>query len=391
MNQTIKMRKVIILGNNLYNTLGLIRSVGEKGFPVVLLLEPVAKSMCYVRHSKYIKNVHYLTSIEQGLEILLTVYGNESDKPIVLCGSDPAASLLDRHYDELKDNFYLFNAGEQGKINWFLDKINTFPIAAECGLSIIKTWKISDIYHLPNDIVLPCLIKGSNSTSSTKGDMYICQDCKEVERNLHEGVEYLIQEYIQKEYELDIVGLSYNQGNNVFVPAVVRKIRDEIHRQSVFIRLDDIREYPEFDVSIISKFLKSTGYEGIFSIEVIYCKGHFYFLEINMRNDGCGWLYTAAGINYPYLWTLYSANKLNQDVLKSIRFKNHLYLMHEDDIYNMLEGKIGFWQWLKDFHQSDAFFIMNRKDPLPFVFSTLIHIRQFVKLILRKIFGLKLR
>ena len=36
--------KVIIFGNNLQNTLGLIRSVGMKGYEVILLLEPIKKS-----------------------------------------------------------------------------------------------------------------------------------------------------------------------------------------------------------------------------------------------------------------------------------------------------------------------------------------------------------
>lgn len=52
--------KVIIFGNNLQNTLGLIRSVGMKGYEVILLLEPIKKSDCYVRHSKYISKIHYL-------------------------------------------------------------------------------------------------------------------------------------------------------------------------------------------------------------------------------------------------------------------------------------------------------------------------------------------
>ena len=31
------MNKVIIFGNTLYNTLGLIRSIGKKGLPVILM------------------------------------------------------------------------------------------------------------------------------------------------------------------------------------------------------------------------------------------------------------------------------------------------------------------------------------------------------------------
>lgn len=229
--------KVIVFGNNLQNTLGLIRSVGMKGYEVILLLEPIKKSDCYVRHSKYISKIHYLKSAQEGIDVLLGEYGNESEKPVILCGSDPTICMLDSHYEQLQDRFYIFNAGEQGKINWFLDKINTFPIAKESGLSVIKTWLVTDIHNIPEDITFPCLTKGNNSTGSTKNDMFVCQNREELLSCLHEGVEYLIQEYIQKEYELDIVGLSYNHGKNVFVPAVCRKIRDDIHRQSVYIRL----------------------------------------------------------------------------------------------------------------------------------------------------------
>ena len=378
------MKKVIIFGNNLQNTLGLIRSVGLKGYPVILLLEPVKKSQCYVRHSKYITKIHYLKSAQEGLQVLLNEYGNEEEKPVVLCGSDPTICMLDAHYNELKDKFHVFNAGEQGRISYFLDKINTFPIAEECGLTLIKSWLVSDIKNLPNGITYPCLIKGNNSTESTKGDMYICQNEAELKESLHEGVEYLIQEYIQKEYELDIVGLAYNHGIGVFVPAVVRKIRDEIHRQSVYIRLDDIKEYTNFNPEIISNFIRKLSYEGIFSVEVIYSKGKYYFLEVNMRSDGCGWLYTAAGINYPYLWTLYCTGQLTKENLNAIKFQNHLYLMHEDDTYNMLEGKVSFAQWINDFHKAHAFFIANSNDPMPFIFSTWIHLKQFGKMILRK-------
>jgi len=383
--------KVIIFGNNLQNTLGLIRSVGMKGYEVILLLEPIKKSDCYVRHSKYISKIHYLKSAQEGIDVLLGEYGNESEKPVILCGSDPTICILDSHYEQLKNKFHIFNAGEQGKINWYLDKINTFPIAEECGLFVIKTWYVTDIHNLPDDITFPCLTKGNNSTGSTKADMFICNSREELISCLREGVEYLIQEYIQKEYELDIVGLSYNHGKNVFVPAVCRKIRDDIHRQSVYIRLDDIREYANFDTNIIDRFLEKIGYEGIFSIEVIFSKGKYYFLEINMRNDGCGWLYTAGGINYPYLWIKYCEGKLTQDILDNTKLTNHLYLMHEDDTYNMLEGNVKFLQWLKDFHRAKAFFIANSKDPMPFIVSTLIHARQFGKMILRKVFHLNIK
>lgn len=385
------MNKLIVFGVNIQNTLGLIRSIGEKGIPVILLLEPCMKGTCYVKYSKYLKKIHYLKSTEEGLDVLKKEYWNESVKPILLFGGDPPICLLDKHYDELKDHFALFNAGTSGRINFFMDKINTFPVAEESGITTINTWYVTDIHNLPDDITFPCLTKGNNSTGSTKHDMYVCKNREELVNCLREGVEYLIQEYIVKEYEVNAVGLSYNHGKNIFLPAVVRKIRDEIHRQSVYIRLDDVKDYPTLDLTAIQKFVEAIGYEGIFSVEFIHSQDKYYFLEINMRNDGCGYLYTAAGINYPYLWVLYNQGKLTQDVLESIKFKTPYYLMHEDDMYNMFEGVVSVGQWLKECIKADAYFIMNWRDPMPFIVSTWIHIRQACKMVLRKVFKINIR
>lgn len=383
------MKKVIVLGNTLYNTLGLIRSVGEKGLPVILILEPGRKADCFVRFSKYLSRVHYSTSLEDGLAILKREYGNESEKPIVLCGSDPTIKLLDAHYDELKDKFHVFNAGKQGRIGYFLDKINAFPLAEANGLTLIRTWQLKSGDSLPSDLVYPCLIKGNNSTTSTKGDMFICRDENELKTSLHEGVDYLVQEYVEKEYELDIVGFSAKHGEDVFIPAAVRKLRDEIHRQSVYIRLDAISDYPELPIEGIKNFIKDIGYEGVFSVELIYSHGKYYFLEVNLRNDGCGYLYTAAGANYPYLWVKYGMGKLSQADFDEMKVKTPYLLMHEDDAYNMLEGKVPVLQWIKECLGADAHFILNARDPMPFVVSTLIHARQLCKKILRKI-GVKI-
>lgn len=380
------MPKVIVFGNTLVNTLGLIRSIGESGLHVDLLVEPCSRNHCFVHHSKYVRRTFFLTTMDEALEVLRREYWTEVEKPVILCGSDPSICLLDAHYDELKDHFAIFNAnGEQGRINYFMDKSNQFPIAEQCGLNLIKTWRVTDITHLPVGISYPCLIKGNNSTRSTKGDMFICQNEQELHANLHEGVEYLIQEYIEKDFELDIVGFSMHHGNDIYVPAVVRKIRDTIRRQSVYIRLDDIAVYPNLGVEWIKSFINEIGYEGIFSIEVICRKEKYYFLEMNLRNDACGYLYTAAGINYPLLWVLCNGGKTLRDLKLSFTGKTPLYLMHENDLYNLWEGKVSLFCWLRDFWRSGAFFVLNWRDPLPFAASTWIHFRQACKKVLRLI------
>lgn len=361
------MNRVIVFGNGLDNTLGLVRSVGEAGYLVDLLLVSNEPHGWYVQYSKYLNVVHYLHTQAEGIAVLLEKYAGEVERPIVLFAGDPAVCEMDRRYAELKGSFYFFNAGEPGRINHFMDKINTFPLAKCAGLKLIKTWHVVDVNDLPHEISYPCLIKGANSTTSNKGHMCVCHSATELHDSLCVGIEYLIQEYIQKDYELNLVGLSWNHGECFFAPAVVRKLRDDLHRQSVYIRLDDVKAYPDLDMVAVRRFVKSLRYEGILSIEMIKSRGAYYFLEVNLRNDGCGYLYTVAGVNYPALWIKYCRGELTSDVIASVRAKTPCVLMSWGDMYNMLEGRVPFIKWFWQFISADAHFVMNKKDVKPFL------------------------
>lgn len=377
--------KVIVYGGNLCNTLGLIRSLGERGINVILMLEPCEKSHRFVDYSKYITKVHYLDTSEQVIDVLKAEYWHEEHKPIILCGGDKSVCVLDLYYDELKDHVFMFNTGEQGRINYFMDKINTFPLAEQSGFSIIRTWTIANVSNLPQDITFPCIIKGNNSTHCSKGDMVICQNYDELKENLHEGIEYLIQEYIEKDYELDIVGISYNHGKNVYAPAAVRKIRESLTRQSDYICLEEIKKYESLYGFSINSLLASIGYEGLFSIEIMCKDDKAYFLEINLRNDGTCYLYTAAGCNYPYLWVKYCSGKFNDETdLIEEKPYTPFTLMSEGDFANLLEGKVKKLVWVRQALTADAHFIFNKKDLKPFLRLWFVHFRQMCKKIFRK-------
>lgn len=376
------MSRVVVLGGSNHNTLGMVRSLGRMGVKVTCILYITGKTEFCVRFSRYVENVYCVKTLEEGVHILLTKCWERGEKNIVLFEGDAIAATVDLHYDEVKDKFVTFNA--KGKIAYWLDKINTFSIAEKCGLSLIKTWNIKGGASIPEDITYPCLLKGGNSTTSTKGDMAICNSKTDLENAINPEGNYLLQEYIKKEYELDVVGLSYNQGEDVFIPAVVRKIRDDITRQSGCILLELTKEYPLLPLDQINQFLRELQYEGIFSIELLYKNGKYYFLEINLRNDGVGYLYTVAGVNYPWLWTLYAKGDLTNELLLGVEVKSPCLLVSFNDFKNMLDGKVSFWHWIRDVIQADAYFIFDWKDFKPFLFTLLIHLRQGWKLIIRK-------
>lgn len=378
--------KILVFGGSHYNTLGLIKSLGKQGYPIYVFLEHCDMSICSLKHSKYIEKLHHLTSLEDAIYILKNEYWNETVRPVILCASDASICYLDKHYEELKEKFCIFNSKrKQGEINRLMEKINTFPIAKRCGFSVIRTWRVNSKSQLPNDITFPCLIKGNSSVTSLKTDMAKCNNREDLEKHFHEGVDYLVQEYIEKDYEIDVVGFSYDQGKRTIVKGAVRKIRDDMQRQSVYIRLDDIKDYPLEITDSISMYIAEIEYEGVFSIELLAKDGKFYFLENNLRNDGNSYLYTVAGTNYPLCWVKYCTGTLDDNFVNGLTVKTPFLLMQMYDIYNMFEGKVSFLKWAKQACTADAYYVLDREDMKPFFHSVYISIRQLLKKIVRKL------
>lgn len=376
------MVKHIIIGSGLQNVLGLIRSLGRAGCRSVLILEPCAIDECSARFSRYLEAVYCLKHESELVNFLISTFGAESEKPIVYTASDQSASIIDRNYDLLKTNFVTFNANAiQGRVDWYIDKSHSFLLAEKCGLKLIKTLKVSPADELPIEIQFPCLVKGNSSVETSKADMAVCYSERELRVHRRPNVSYLIQPFLEKEHELDIVGLSLDHGSRVVIPAVVRKIREELYRQSDYIRLDAISDYPDLDLEAIRQFVRAIGYEGLFSIELLHAQGEYYFLEINLRNDGVCYLYTAGGVNLPYLWSLYSQNKTEIDM--SLTCKTPLSLMQVYDIYNLFTHKVSFLRWLYEWLNVRACFVFSLTDPLPAIHASYIHVRQ----VLRKIRG----
>ncbi|MBQ0046828.1 MAG: ATP-grasp domain-containing protein [Prevotellaceae bacterium] len=373
------MNKIIVFGSSHHNTLGLVRSIGENGIPVNLII--VAEDS-FIEHSKYISEVYHIKTEEEVLPVLKNNYWNEQEKPIILCSSDAGICVLDSHFSELSNHFILFNINsKEGAISHFMNKDNTFKTAEECGIRTIKTWHLDDREHLPDDITYPCLVKHNNSVDGPKTDMIICNNLDELRAHLSSGKDYLIQEYIEKDYELNLIGVSLNHGDQIILPAAIRKIRDYLHFQSMYMYLESLNNYPTLNIEKIKSFISELGYEGLFSVELLCKDNIYYFLEVNLRNDGCCYIYTAAGANLPYMWieNVSGESSMSQ---KQIFCKTPFYLMNDYDIYNVRYGRIGFMRWFKDWLHSDAFFIYNTKDPRPFYYI----IKSMIKKVPAKLF-----
>lgn len=94
-----------------------------------------------------------------------------------------------------------------------------------------------------------------------------------------------------------------------------------------------------------------------------------------MRNDGVGYLYTKTGANHPYLWALYSTGNLTESIINNVRCTTPTYLMQQADFSNVLHHELSFTRWLRDLCRTRAFFVLNIRDPKPFLFTLLVNFR----------------
>ena len=367
MAEDYKKHLHILFGHDHYNPLGVVRSLGEDGIsPVVILISRGKPHL--VNKSKYLGKLHWVRSIEEGYQVLLSNYGNETLKPFVYTCSDDSESFLDLHYDELIEHFYFFNAGEQGRITNIMEKEEMIKMAVESGIDIPKT-EVVRVGDLPKTLRYPILTKAVISTiANWKSNVHICQNEAELLEAYKtiKGDNIILQEYITKKNELCLDGVSVNGGEEVYLPIQSEYIR---FTPSAYGNYIYFQKYKEMDLlPKIQTIFKKTGYSGVFSMEFLRDKDdNFYFLEINFRNSTWSYAHTHVGVNLPVIWAKsiltghldVSDVKITKDTFTAIQeftdFKD-----------SVLEGEVSVKQWLKDFRNCDCPFYYNKQDNAPF-------------------------
>lgn len=106
-----------------------------------------------------------------------------------------------------------------------LNKDEQCRLAENCGLTIPQ----SIIYNRNEDfptVSYPILMKPANSNTGEKSDIHICYCQKDVNKALSATStcnQFIIQKFIEKEYEINLIGVS--TVNGVYIPGGIRKIR----------------------------------------------------------------------------------------------------------------------------------------------------------------------
>lgn len=355
------MMKIIIIGVTHHNTLGMIRCIGSAGYRADLIL--IGHEAGFVTKSKYLDNVYSLNETEELLSFLVEHYKECQEKSIIINCTDEVGSLLDVNYDVLKDRFIFFNSGKNGLATYYMNKQVQTNLAEEVGISIPKSFEYKGSIE---EAIYPCLLKPVQSIKGGK-QVVICHNENELVDGLttfHEGDVVLVQQFVKKEHEIVLLGLSVN--GEITIPGYILKHRD-FNGGTLY---STVKPIDELDTSFISKckrMIAKMNYEGLFGMEFIYSKGQYYFIEVNLRNDATTYALAVAGVNLPELYI--KAKKVNKKLTCLYKVEEIQSIVEFNDFKHRRHFGISTSQWVKQYFGAKCKYYFNWKDMMPFFYA----------------------
>ncbi len=353
-------KKVIVLGNDHTNTLGLTQVLGREGFYVIDVVW--GRRRGYVKASRYCKEFYSSHTPEECINLLLTIPFSGVRIPII-ASCDDAACVLESHRKKLSDRFLFEHSKGQYSINELMDKHLQVALAKEAGLTVPGTWGSTE-EHL---FSYPVLLKPEVSHFGAKSDIRICNtymDYIREKNSLNDKTRFVVQKYIERDYEISILGCSLSNGE-VYIPCVENKL-------TLFppkVGLECLANMQPLDDNELKKaitnLLRKMEYVGLFSVEMMHCKqdGLYYFTEINLRNDGANSFVYKYGVNLPLLHIC----DLNNEALPSFDKTHPGYYIWDMHHFMSLRNKcISFRQWFKEIRNSKGFLVYFSDDKRPF-------------------------
>ena len=384
--------KVVIIGGDHHNTLGLVRSYGIKGIkPDVILIGSTVDG--FVMKSKYVGEVNRCQSATEAVEFLISHYGDYNGIVVVQTASDESGAALDDRIDEIPSHIKIPNA--KGSLSYLMNKDNMCQLAKSVGLNVpqyklIHPAVIED--KIDDDIVYPCITKAISSLDGGKSDTTICQKAEELIAFLkkdHICPRVIVEQFIDKDIEFQFFGLSLNGGEEIIIPGHSHIHRPGIQNEYYFPYIENDKSFAE-TLALAKVFIKEAQYSGLFSVEFLRGKdGKDYFLEMNFRNDGNAICVTDAGINLPYVWYLYETKKDYQDELTQSVFKPVEFCPDVIYFYHMLNGELSFGEWYRTTKLSNSFTMYYKGDNRPFWSNIKANTRGFASSIVRRILHIK--
>lgn len=367
------MNKVIIIGDDNVNTLGVIWNFSKKNIKVYLLIMGINHKLSVIK-SRYVEKYWVCENTSSLIKQLHAIFEGENDKPVLIPTTDSSALIIDNNYDSLKEKYILPSINNvKGNIEMYMNKYNQFKLACNNNVKMAKT-KVLDL-RKKESITFPCILKPIVSAKGKKEDIRICNNSIEFEEAKKELLELnytkiLYQQFLTYCYEIDVSGFSYN--GDVSIPGYIKKERiwPSGRGSTTFGIVKNIHGLDNI-IDGIKNIMKQINYNGIFDIDIFVVKKDkeniFYLNEINFRNGAIAYSYGESLISY--YWYL---SNINNKMFFSPSIKKDYYVINEQaDLHNLFERKISLFRYLGDLRKSKIKMNFNIRDIKPCIYACL--------------------
>lgn len=358
----MKKIKAVVITDDHYNGLGMVRSLGLAGIEVTLLLTASDKS--FVDSSKYVdKCIKIYPTAKAIITEVNKIISEYSDTTIVLFPlNDFTAQVLDENITSFPSNVLCPNA--KGKMHKLSDKYFIKTIAEDCGFVVPKGVLVDlDKTAYIFWSTFPAIIKPLVSVEGAKSDIAIIQNTSELEleyqRYRDQGyTRALVEEFIDgsNSHMIEVMG-ARNLDSSIDFAGIISKIREFPIQNGSTSYASIVSTHDGIEFDSITNFLNRIDYVGIFDIEYKYANGKAYFIECNFRNGAPGFIFTKIGHNIPAIWI---EKNLKVDLgVEHKQVPEINFMIEQNDFINMLKGTPVFFKWQKQYKEACKIFSLK--------------------------------
>ena len=314
---------VVVLSRESLTGLSIVRSLGQAGFDVdYVSSEPVEGHSKIVASSKYVRKTTELvrkqartlsldgTIHDDDLLAALMAYATDQhERRFLFPVGDDAVAFMDANKKTLGTLFSMPHLGVAAPFDFLhaMDKEVQGDLAAAAGLAVPRQWRISlrdDSPVIPKDIEYPVFVKPATSISGWKIEMARCDDRSHLKKHLlwlrksQADRDVLVQGFLDIDEEICLSGVCF--GDQVIIPAVVRKLRVGTHAKGATITGQLAPTSVLGDaLAKVEALMRSFCFFGMFDMELHVVGDVAYFGEVNLRAGGPNYAYLLGGANVP--------------------------------------------------------------------------------------------
>jgi D-aspartate ligase len=311
------MRPSAVVMNMFYTGLGIARSLGEEGIPVIGLSSHRGVYGEYTRYAKIVACPDSRNAPE-GLLVFLRRMGEEHGGPLIIFPTrDEDVLFLDRYRDQLSPYFKPV-VPERPVVQACLDKWETYRSAQRAGVAAPRSWLIEgerDLMRAITEVTFPCVLKPVASYQWRKGGNWEKVGGRKVLGAASR--EELLAEYaaIARAEQRAVLQEMIPGGDDCLV--ITACYADRLSRLTAFFNTKKLVQVPEgFGTGVVvqaadypelieptARLLKAMCFTGIAEVEYKWdaAQRGYKLIEINARPWDQHRLGIGCGVNLPYI------------------------------------------------------------------------------------------